>query len=126
MRPALLAALLLAACSNKIDAKLDLDGQPFQAASCRSGQASGFAGVDLVASDGRKLRLVADPSGKAAVFVFAAGGAVGADLGLCGLFSLERQSSTINQITNVKGSATLDCATDGHKLTGSVKFENCH
>jgi hypothetical protein len=51
---------------------------------------------------------------------------VGKDLGACGSLEIEDQNSTVNDVKNVEGKATLDCAADGVAVKGSVTFENCH
>jgi hypothetical protein len=120
------AGLVLAGCQSKLSSTVTLDGKPFSIESCRSGEASGFHGVDLIQSDGTKLRLVAMPNGQAAAHVFAPGAATSIELGACGTFSVQRQNSRINNIHNVMGSANLSCTKDGRSVGGSVTFENCH
>lgn len=121
----LLSLLLLAGCSAKFTANLTVGGKPFQPVSCRSGEPSGFAGVDLTDDTGTRLRLVALPSGQADAFVFPGGADLGTELGPCGPMSLERKSSRINGVYNVTGKATLSCKgkTD---VSGTVEFDNCH
>jgi hypothetical protein len=114
------------ACSNKISGDVTLDNSPFTFKSCRSGQAFGFYGVDLQDRDGRRLRLVVLPSGEPSLFYFASGAATGVDLGACGTVSVVQQSSTINDIRNVMGKASLACTKGGHTVKGTVVFENCH
>jgi hypothetical protein len=121
-----LLAVLCAGCESKLSGSISLDGKAFSPASCRSGQVSGFTGVDLVGADGTKLRLVSLPNGKSSAFLFPAGAATAIELGSCGAFAVERQNSQINKIYNVKGSATLSCSVDGHSAAGSASFENCH
>jgi hypothetical protein len=72
------------------------------------------------------LRLVANPDGTCAAALFPAGGAVGETVGMCGVLVMQAQSSRVSGIINLKGSATLDCASPSHKVSGQVKFENCH
>jgi len=121
-----LLALSSTGCSAKLSGSITLDGKAFSPESCRSGQASGFNGVDLVGGDGTKLRLVSLPNGQSSALLFPAGAATAIELGSCGTFSVERQNSQINEIHNVKGSATLSCSVDGHSAAGSASFENCH
>lgn len=120
------AVLIFAGCQAKLSSSVTVDGKPFSIESCRSGQVSGFTGVDLVQSDGTKLRLVALPSGKAAAHLFAAGSATSIEIGECGPLSVDRQNSQINDIYNVKGTATLSCTANGHSVAGNITFENCH
>ena len=122
---AVLSLALTVACTNKLSGEVTVDDQPFVIESCESGQRNGFVGVDLTASDGRRLRVVQTPSGAPQVFLFA-GEAVGQELGACGSFTIQFQNSTINDIKNVMGEARLDCTTDEHRVKGTVTFENCH
>ncbi|MBK8259375.1 MAG: hypothetical protein IPK82_42810 [Polyangiaceae bacterium] len=119
-------ALTLAGCQAKLSSSVTVDGKPFSAESCRSGQAAGFTGVDLVGTDGSRLRLVTMPNGQAAAHIFAPGAATSTELGACGPFTVERQNSQINDIYNVKGTATLSCTSGGHSVSGTITFENCH
>ena len=113
-------------CSAKLGGTLTVDGTPFQPASCRSGAVYGFTGVELTDGSGRRLRMASRADGRASALVFAAGAATGDDLGVCGPFQLIRQSSTINNVTNVQGQGALDCSGSGHTIKGTVEFENCH
>lgn len=126
-RTASLAALVIACalgCSAELTAELKIDGQAFTPTSCRSGQANGFAGVDLIDDSGRTLRIVQTPTTQPQAIVL--DGQLVADLGTCGAMSLERQNSSVNEITNVMGSATLECEAAGHAVEGTVTFKNCH
>jgi hypothetical protein len=40
--------------------------------------------------------------------------------------AVQRQNSSVNEVTNVMGEAVLDCAAAGHSVAGSVSFKNCH
>lgn len=121
----LLPLLLLAGCSATITSNLTVAARPFQPTSCKSGQPNGFAGVDLVDGTGARLRLVALPNGQASAFYFDPGASLATELGACGPFTLERQSSRINGVYNVRGTAQLDCK-GKTPVSGSVQFENCH
>lgn len=122
----LIVATLALGCSNKLAGELDVDGSRFELESCRSGQVYGFAGVELRAKDGRKLRLVQTPTGEAGVVLFGDGKTTGEEVALCGPFTVKQQNSTINDIKNVEGEASLDCTGGGHTIKGSVAFANCH
>ena len=113
-------------CSNKLGGDLKLDGQPFVAKSCRSGKVYGFAGVEVTGASGHRLRVIHTPTGEAQVVVFAPGNAVGKDLGTCGTITVSEQNSTINDVKNVEGKASLSCQADGLALAGTLTFENCH
>jgi hypothetical protein len=118
--------LVLIACTNKLSGELDVAGSKFVPESCRSGQALGFSGVELTAKDGRRIRVAQTASGDGFAIFFGPEDVSGTELGRCGPFQLETQSSTINNIRNVKGTAKLDCGTADIKVSGSVTFENCH
>ncbi|MGE0551029.1 MAG: hypothetical protein AB7O24_21140 [Kofleriaceae bacterium] len=120
-----LIVVVVAGCSNKLGGDLTIDGTAVTLESCRSGQIYGFAGVELVTTTGAKLRLVGNPDSTANALV-AIGGPTFADLGKCGPIQNEPQSSTINNVRNVKGTAKLDCEAGGHKIKGSISWENCH
>lgn len=128
MRTCIVVAFLAlgAGCKAKLGGDLTVDGKPFTLDSCRSGQAFGFSGVDLLDPDGKKLRLVVNPNGTGAAIVFPPGATVGEEVGPCGPLTVTAQNSTINSIKNVEGSATLDCTRGAHAIKGSVTFENCH
>jgi hypothetical protein len=113
-------------CKAKLSADLKVDGAAFEPASCRSGQVYAFRGVELTAKDGRRLRLVMRPDGQSEALLFSASSPTGVNLGACGAFVVNDQNSTINDIKNVEGSATLSCSGEGHSIEGSATFENCH
>ena len=119
-------ALALAGCQSKVTGTLEVDGTPFVPKVCRSGEAFGFPGIELTDEGGRRLRLFASPEGTAAAALLSADAPTGVRLGQCGTLALEAQSSKINNITNVKGTARLSCETDTHKVSGNLEFENCH
>jgi len=118
--------LALVACTNKLTGDLDVSGKKFEPESCKSGQGLGFSGVEITAKDGRRVRLQQTASGDGYAFLFESGSDKGEELGKCGSFALEQQSSTINNIRNVKGTANLDCHEGETTLKGSITFENCH
>lgn len=112
-------------CSNKLGGDLKVNGKPFAAESCRNGAAFSFSGIEASGKAGR-LRVLQLPTGEAQVVLFAPGQQVGADLGKCGTIQISDQNSTINNIKNVEGKATLKCAADGVSVEGTLTFENCH
>lgn len=128
MKRSLLVAicLVLAACTAKITGDLQVDGNVFAITECRSGQALGFSGIELGDSAGRHLRLIATADGGTVAALFPANAARGDTLGSCGDLKMHAQSSRINSIVNLEGSATLACEALGHKVAGSISFENCH
>jgi hypothetical protein len=119
----LFAMLVLVECTAKITGSLQVDGQTFAVTQCRSGQAFGFSGVEFTDAGGRRLRL---PDGTCAAALFSGNGATGDRLGQCGVLTMAAQSSRINSIVNLQGTAKLDCEAVGHKISGNVEFENCH
>jgi hypothetical protein len=123
----LLSVSVIVGCASKVEGTLQVDGAPFQVERCRSGAALGFPGIALVHGDGRSIRLLASQrDGSVAAALIPAGAAVGIDLGPCGSIELREQSSNVNNIQNQQGSATLSCEREGHQLSGSIRFENCH
>jgi hypothetical protein len=125
-RAALLLCFLFAACKAKLDVDLQLDGEDFKPKSCRSGQPNGFAGIDLVDAAGKRVRLVLQTDGTSQAFLFEPNAQQGTLIGTCGPMSVSAQNSTINDVRNVEGKATLDCSGNGHSVKGTVTFKNCH
>jgi hypothetical protein len=113
-------------CSNKLEGEATVDGKAFVPDSCRSGQRWNFMGVEIQAKDGRRLRAAQTPSGGGVVFLFDPGSDRGRELGECADLHVERQHSTINNVTNVEGTVGLHCKGDEHVVTGSITFETCH
>lgn len=121
-----LAALALVSCKSKVSGTLEVDGASFAVKTCRSGQAFGFSGLELTDESGRRLRLLANADGTCTAALFKGESPTGDRLGQCGTLSMEAQSSRINSIVNVKGTAKLACEATGHRLAGDIVFENCH
>lgn len=122
----LLAVLMLCtttACTAEITASLKVDGESFVPTECRAGQLNNFSGVDLLDDKGRTLRLAQSTTNEpSAILLFEKG----IDLGPCGTMSVTRQTSSVNDITNVMGEAKLECEANGHSVSGTVTFKNCH
>ena len=121
-----LLALAMVGCQSKVSGTLEVDGTPFVPRVCRSGQAFGFYGIELTDETNRRLRLFTNPEGTALAALFRGDSPTGDRLGQCGTLRMEAQSSKINSITNVKGTARLSCETNNHKVSGNLEFENCH
>ncbi len=121
-----LLSCALFACSNELKGEVTVDGEAFVLDSCRSGQVYGYVGVEVVSKTGQKIKIAQLLSGESSVYYFPAGQPTGVELGACGPFQVVTQSSTINDIKNVEGEATLDCERGGHVLKGSFTFSNCH
>lgn len=121
-----LAALAFVSCTSKVTGTLEVDGSPFAVKLCRSGQAFGFSGIELTDETGRRLRLLANVDGTCTAALFKGDSPTGEQLGQCGTLTMQAQSSRINSITNVMGTAKLDCDAASHRVSGSIEFENCH
>lgn len=118
--------LALTACAAHVTSSLEVDGTAFVPTTCRSGQARGFAGVELADDQQRRLRLVQALDGTFQAVYFPPGHPVGQNLGSCGTMTLQNGVAVVNGIRNVEGSATLDCGGGSHTLRGSVTFKGCH
>jgi hypothetical protein len=123
----LLLALILPACQARVQSQLVVNGTPFVASSCASGAPFGYSGVELADAAGQRLRLSSALDGRFSGAYFAPGENLGDALEACGSFRLERGTGVINGVRNLDGEAVLSCATArGHRIQGSVRFENCH
>jgi len=120
------AAFVLVGCQSKITGTLEVDDAPFAARQCRSGEAFGFYGIELTDTANRRLRIYPNADGTCAVALFKGDAATGDAIKRCGSLTIEKQSSRINSIHNVRGTAQLACEAGSHKITGNVEFENCH
>jgi hypothetical protein len=121
---ALLAAST--ACTAHFSGALQVDGQPFELAACRSGQALGVSGVELLDARDRRQRVAQNLDGSPAVVYFPSGQEVGEPLGPCAKIQAGAGTGVVNGVRNVDGTATLSCETPQRRVTGSVRFENCH
>jgi hypothetical protein len=118
--------LALTACAAHVTSSLQVDGTAFVPTTCRSGQARGFAGVELADDQQRRLRLVQALDGTFQAVYFPPGHSVGQNLGSCGAMTLQNGIAVVNGIRNVEGSATLNCGGGPNTLKGSIAFEGCH
>lgn len=123
---ALLLLLGAAACSNELGGDLTVNGTPFEAASCRNGVVYGYRGVEVTGKSGARIAIAATQARAARVVYLAREGERGLEVGDCGTFQIEDQNSTINDVKNVEGKATLDCTSGDLVIKGSVSFSNCH
>ena len=123
---ALALAGALAACTNELGGDLSVNGTPFEAASCRNGAVRGYRGVELTGKSGARIAIAATQTGAAHVAHFAKDADRGVEIGDCGTFQVEDQNSTVNDVKNVEGKATLDCTSGDLVIKGSVTFANCH
>jgi len=118
--------LALTACAAHVTSSLQVDGTAFVPTTCRSGQARGFAGVELADNQQRRLRLAQALDGTLQVVYFPPGHPVGQNLGSCGKMTLQNGIAVVNGVRNVEGNATLNCGGGSNTLRGSVAFEGCH
>ena len=123
---AIVAVLLATACSNKVSGSVEVNGEKIGLSSCRNGVVYGYRGVAVNLKNGDQLRIATTQTGEAWLVVMPKGGTTGVEIGACGTLSVSDQNSTINDVKNVEGKATLECATDGYSVKGTVSFENCH
>lgn len=118
--PALL--VLTASCASTVAGNLVVDGAPFRAIECRSGQAFGFKGVELADQEGRRIRIAQEREGEPATVYYPAHHS----LGTCSSLRLASSASKINGIRLVDGDAKLSCDDADRPVAGTVRFENCH
>jgi hypothetical protein len=103
---------------------LTVDGAPWTVVTCESGEALGFAGVELTGEDGRRLRLQPQLDGQLAVVMMPADGVTGTQLGVCGTGAFHQTGLTINDVTALEGTAELACKGEP-SVEGSVRFGRC-
>lgn len=125
-KAAICLGLILMGCTAHITGAVQVDGAPFSASTCRSGQANGFSGIELADPGGQRLRLARNLDGTLAAVYFPAGGAVGENLGACFSMNTKEGVGVVNGVRNVEGDAVLSCTTERRRVTGSLQFENCH
>lgn len=121
--------LVMTACTSQVTGSLQVDNAPFALVpeKCRSGAAFNYSGIQLEDTKGRRLRLHALPDGNCTATLFPKESEQGITIpGPCGPLQMQTQSSRINSILNVEGSATLSCEGAGHKISGRISFKNCH
>jgi len=126
MRALLLVAIAAPACTAHFAGDLRIDGAPFQAVGCRSGQAHGFAGVELFDAAGSRLRVAENLDGSPSTIYFPPGAVVGQNLGACGGVRAFAGTGVINGVQNLDGSVTLACSNTSPRAEGALRFENCH
>lgn len=121
----IVGSMFLGGCQAKLRGAFILNGQTFQPTSCRSGEVSSFQGVDLINADGAIIRVVQTPMNIPQVLYLQNENSPATPLGTCGTMSFRRTNTRINNVYNVEGSASLQCA-GPMNLSGTVRFENCH
>ena len=117
---------MIAGCAAHVTSSLQIDGAAFAPKTCKSGQARGFAGVELVDDAQRRLRLAQALDGSFQAVYFPPGASIGENLGSCGTMTLQNGIAVVNGVRNVEGNATLSCGEGRHSLGGSIAFEGCH
>jgi hypothetical protein len=125
-RALLLLALTTPACTAHFAGDLRIDGAPFEPVACRSGQAHGFAGVELTDASGGRLRVAENLDGTPSTVYFPPGAAVGQNLGTCGGVRAVAGTGVINGVQNLDGTVTLLCSTTSPRAEGTLRFQNCH
>ena len=115
-----------AACAAHVTGSMQVDGTAFVPTICKSGQARGFAGVELADNEQRRLRLAQALDGTFQVVYFRPGTPVGENLGQCGTMTFQNGIAVVNGVRNVEGNAKLSCDTGRYKVTGDVIFDGCH
>lgn len=132
-----LGALALTACNNELAGTVQVThaGQTWTVtpSQCNSGQRQGFFGVDAREgdTDDKLVRVIHDPTASYILRLDVPGsdqiinlpGGQG-----CSAFDIvvERQNSTINDVTNVRGHIRVACDLPDLKVNADVTFANCH
>lgn len=120
------AAAFVASCAAHVDSNMSVNGAPYSPATCISGQARGFPGVELVDENGARLRLATNVDGSASAAYFPAGSRFGENLGSCAAVRFEPGVGVVNGVRNVDGVGSFFCNAGQRHIHGSVRFENCH
>ncbi len=121
-----LALLAMTACSNQLGGDLSVNGARFEATACRNGAVYAYRGVEVTGKSGTRIAIAATQVGAARVVYLPRQGERGVVVGDCGTFQIEDQNSTVNDVKNVEGKATLDCTQGELVIKGSLTFSNCH
>jgi hypothetical protein len=110
----------------------ELGSWTMHADSCQSGERNQFRGVEIFASDDKRLGMsfLQPIGGEAAVSLNIPGGTSARRFGAsdCTVLrgEVHRQTSMVNRITNVRGRVKFDCRYGDEHATGDLTFENCH
>jgi hypothetical protein len=115
-------AVFLASCAAHFTGELVVDGEPFRPSECRPGQAYGFRGVELVDTQGRRVRIAQEHEGAPATVYYPAHHS----LGTCSSLRLASGLSKVQGVRSVEGDATLSCERGDRPIAGTIRFENCH
>jgi hypothetical protein len=119
--------VMLAGCSNHLTSRVQIDGAQFSPTGCNNGIVYGFAGVQFQDAAGRRLRVLNNPAtNEVRVAWFPDGTGRGYELGTCASLRQRRGTGTINGVQNQEGAVSFSCDSEGHKISGSIDFKNCH
>jgi len=116
----------VSACTAHFAGQVRINGAPFEPTACRSGQAHGFAGIELIDNPGQRIRIAENLDGTPAVVYFPPGTQVGTNLGTCGGVHAVFGTGVINGVHNLEGTATLLCSATTPRVEGTLQFKNCH
>ncbi len=120
-------ALLLSGCAASFEGSLLLDGAQLVPTSCENGIKLGFAGIQIEDDANRAVRVIRDPiSNETTVALFANPNGAGVDLGHCAELEQHPGIGEVNGVQNQDGEVTFACGSLGHKLSGMLRFANCH
>lgn len=132
----ILGGLALTGCSNELKGTIQVTaaGQTWNVmpSECASGQRQNFFGVDARegTSDDKLVRVILDPKASYTLHLNVPGTDKGINLegAGCSTFDIvvERQNSSINDITNVKGHIRVACDLPDLKVNADLTFSNCH
>jgi hypothetical protein len=133
---AILGGLVMTGCSNELKGTIQVTaaGQTWSVtpSECASGQRQNFFGVDARegTSDDKLVRVILDPKASYTLRLNVPGTDKGINLegAGCSTFDIvvERQSSSINDITNVQGHIRVACDLPDLKVDADLTFSNCH
>lgn len=132
-----LGGLTLTACNNELAGTVQVThaGQTWSVLpnQCNSGQRQGFFGVDAREgdSDDKLVRVIHDPTASYILRLDVPGSDQHVNLPGgqgCSTFDIvvERQNSSINEVTNVRGHIRVTCDLPDLKVHADITFANCH
>jgi hypothetical protein len=120
-------AALGSACVPHLASNMIVDGVPFSPTRCASGARLGFSGVELVDSDGRRLRVGWPHDNRTpALAYYPQGAAIGQLFPACGKVNMRNGPARVNGVQEVDGTVTLACSIGQHSFSGTIEFEGCH
>jgi hypothetical protein len=111
-----------AAAQWKFEGPLTVNSAAVSVTHCTSGQLMGFNGVDVLTIDGSRLRLVQEVDGSGTVIRLGTG-ANPVTMKACGKIDVQPSNVSVNGVRVLRGSAQLDCTSDGLHVAGNVTFQ---